>query len=107
MVMHYDPITVFFDFEKANLTGRAADAVADFVAREHHVPHHAVVIGYCDTAEHHRHDLALRRAETVKDELVRRGMDAGSIEVKASDDLLVKTGDHTREPQNRRVVISH
>jgi outer membrane protein OmpA-like peptidoglycan-associated protein len=105
--MHYDPITVFFDYEKANLTARAADAVADYIAREHHMPHHAVVTGYCDTAEHHRHDLELRRAETVKDELVRRGMDAGSIEVRASDDLLVPTGDHTREPQNRRVVISH
>jgi outer membrane protein OmpA-like peptidoglycan-associated protein len=105
--MHYDPITVYFDYEKANLTGRAADAVADYVSREHHVPHHAIVTGYADTAEHHRHELALRRAEAVKDELVRRGMDAGGIDVRAGDDLAVPTGDHVREPQNRRVVINH
>ena len=64
-----------------------------------------MVTGYCDTAEHHCHDLALRRAEAVKDELVRRGMPANLIETRASDDLAVPTKPHVREPQNRRVEI--
>jgi outer membrane protein OmpA-like peptidoglycan-associated protein len=100
--MHWDASTVYFDYEKANLTAAAADAVAEAVS---HHPRHEVVTGYCDTAEHHCHDLGLRRAEAVKDELVRRGMPAGAIETRASDDLAVPTPKHVREPKNRRVVI--
>ena len=103
--MHFEAVTVYFDYEKANLTAAAADQVAGFLAQGHHAPHHVVVTGYCDTAEHHCHDLGMRRADAVKDELVRRGMPAGDIETHASDDLAVPTPHHTREPQNRRVVI--
>ncbi len=100
--MHWEASTVYFDYGKANLTAAAADVVADAVA---HHPSHEVVTGYCDTAEHGCHDLAMRRAEAVKDELVRHGMPAGAIETHASDDLAVPTPKHTREPKNRRAVI--
>jgi outer membrane protein OmpA-like peptidoglycan-associated protein len=101
----WGPVTVYFDYGKANLTATAVDAVDDFISRHHHTPHHATVVGYCDTAEYHCHELALHRADAVKGELIRRGMDAGAIATDASDDLSVKTGPHTREPQNRRAVI--
>ena len=102
-MVHYDAVTVYFDFEKANLTATAADAIADTL--RHGPPPHEVVTGFCDTAEHHCDDLGLRRAEAVKDELIRRGMPAGAIETRASADLAVPTPHHVREPQNRRAVL--
>ncbi len=103
--VHWDKVVVYFDFTKANLTATAADAIADAISRTGHLPAHVVVTGYCDTAERHCHSLALRRAEAVKDELVRRGMAAGGIDTLGSDDLAVPTPRHVREPRNRRAVI--
>ncbi len=101
----WDAVTVYFDYEKANLTAAAASAVADALGHHGRLPRHETVTGYCDTAEHRCHDLAIRRAEAVKDELIRLGMAASDIETYASDDLAVSTGRHMREPQNRRAVI--
>ena len=51
--------------------------------------------------------LSLRRANAVKDALVRDGVPAQAISVvgKGETGLLVQTGDNVREPQNRRVEI--
>ena len=51
--------------------------------------------------------LSLRRANTVKDALVREGVPATAISVigKGETQPLVQTADGVREPQNRRVEI--
>jgi hypothetical protein len=51
--------------------------------------------------------LSLRRANTVKDSLVRNGVPASAISVigKGESQPLVQTADGVREPQNRRVEI--
>ncbi len=51
--------------------------------------------------------LSLRRANSVKNELVRQGVPADAIAVvgKGESSPLVATGDGVREPQNRRVEI--
>ena len=51
--------------------------------------------------------LSLRRANAVKDALVRDGVPAQAITVigRARQGLLVQTADGVREPQNRRVEI--
>jgi len=51
--------------------------------------------------------LSIRRADSVKDEMIREGMDGStiSIEGKSFHDPLVQTGPGVREPQNRRAVI--
>ncbi len=49
----------------------------------------------------------LRRANAVKDALVRNGVPATAIAVigRGEQGLLVQTGPNVREPQNRRVEI--
>ena len=51
--------------------------------------------------------LSIRRANAVKDALVRAGIPANQIAVigKGESDPLVPTADGVREPQNRRVEI--
>jgi outer membrane protein OmpA-like peptidoglycan-associated protein len=51
--------------------------------------------------------LSVARAQSVKDEMVREGMDGSTIAIegKGFHDLLVPTGPGVREPQNRRAVI--
>jgi outer membrane protein OmpA-like peptidoglycan-associated protein len=52
--------------------------------------------------------LSLRRANAVKDALVRNGVPAQVVAVigRGEAGLLVQTGDGVREPQNRRVEIA-
>ena len=65
--------------------------------------------GHTDTSgpEAYNMALSLRRANAVKDALVREGVPAQAITVigRGEQGLLVKTADGVREPQNRRVEI--
>lgn len=68
-----------------------------------------MVTGHTDTVGSDRYNQALsvRRAQSVKDEMVRQGVAADSIEVqgKSFHDPMVPTGPNVREPKNRRAVI--
>jgi outer membrane protein OmpA-like peptidoglycan-associated protein len=68
-----------------------------------------MVTGHTDTVGSDKYNQALseRRAEAVKGEMVRQGMDGRSIAIagKSFHDPLVPTGPGVREPQNRRAVI--
>ena len=57
--------------------------------------------------ENYNMALSLRRANAVKDALVREGVPATAISVvgKGETQPLVPTADGVREPQNRRVEI--
>ena len=101
---------VFFDFDKSTLTPRAMDIVKE-AANVAKAGQNARVTctGHTDTAGPANYNMALslRRANTVKDALVREGVPATSISVigKGETALLVQTKDGVREPQNRRVEI--
>jgi len=101
---------VFFDFNKSNLTAEAQNVVQEAVkaAKEQGMVK-VLITGHTDTVGSHSYNqkLSERRAETVKDEMVREGMDGSTIDTvgKSFDDPLVPTGPGVREPQNRRAVI--
>jgi outer membrane protein OmpA-like peptidoglycan-associated protein len=101
---------VFFDFDKSTLTPRAMDIVKEAarVAKSGEKSR-VTCTGHTDTAGSPRYNLALslRRANSVKDALVREGVPAASITVigRGEEQLLVQTKDQVREPQNRRVEI--
>ena len=102
---------VFFDFDRSDLSAvargtirqAASDARANRVTR-------LQVTGHADRAGADAYNMALslRRANAVKDELVRNGVAEQDILVqgRGESEPLIPTEDGVREPQNRRVVIS-
>jgi OmpA-OmpF porin, OOP family len=101
---------VFFDFDKSNLTDRAQAVVAEAVrvAKTNGFVK-VLVTGHTDTvgSDAYNQALSIRRAQSVKDEMVREGLEGGGIEItgRSFHDPLVSTGPGVREPQNRRAVI--
>ena len=101
---------VFFDFDKSNLTPEAREIVTAAVrtAKERGSVR-IVVTGHTDTVGSFRYNQALseRRANSVKAEMVRQGMDGAMIATigKSFSEPLVATGPGVREPQNRRASI--
>ena len=107
---------VFFDWDSAALTARAAEVVAEAAQNSTRVQATRIdVDGYADTSHagsekrgtSYNLGLSMKRAIMVKRELVKDGVPEAAIDTHAFGDtkLLVATGPDTREPQNRRVEI--
>lgn len=102
---------VFFDFDQSTL-GPGAQSVLDSVAQE--VSSRNIgklnVVGHADTSgtNEYNRKLAMRRANSIRDALVQRGIDPNiiSVDSRGEEELLVQTADNVREPANRRGEIS-
>jgi outer membrane protein OmpA-like peptidoglycan-associated protein len=105
-----DRFLVFFDWDKATLTAEARQIIAK-VADDYKKTgsNRVIAIGHTDTSGSAQYNmgLSIRRAQSVKAELVRLGVPAASITTigRGQEDLLVPTPDGVREPKNRRVEI--
>jgi outer membrane protein OmpA-like peptidoglycan-associated protein len=101
---------VFFDWDRADLTVRARQIVAEAATASAHVQITRIEVnGYTDTSgsPDYNRRLSVRRGESVAAELVRDGVTRDDITVTGYGDTnpLVSTGKNVREPQNRRVEI--
>ncbi len=101
---------IFFDWDRAELTPRARDLVAEAVRNSGRVRHTRIeVSGYADRTGGAAYNRALsrRRAQNVAAEMQRSGVPAEAIDVHAYGDRrpAVPTRAGVREPQNRRVEI--
>ena len=101
---------VFFDWDRSNLSAQALNTIKQAAAAYKSKGNARVTAtGHTDTSgpEAYNMALSLRRANTVKDALVREGVPATAIAVigRGEAGLLVKIADGVREPQNRRVEI--
>jgi outer membrane protein OmpA-like peptidoglycan-associated protein len=101
---------VFFDWDRADLTARARQIVAQAAAASTSTQTTRIEVnGYTDlsgTAAYNQR-LSVRRAESVEAELVRDGVSRGEISIHGygESNPLVQTAKGVREPQNRRVEI--
>jgi outer membrane protein OmpA-like peptidoglycan-associated protein len=101
---------VFFDWDRSNLSQQALNTIRQAAAAFKQKGNARITAtGHTDTSgpEAYNMALSLRRANAVKDALVREGVPAQAISVigRGEQGLLVQTGDGVREPQNRRVEI--
>ena len=101
---------VFFDWDRADLTDRARQIIAEAAETSRRVQVTRIeVAGHADRSGDAAYNqrLSQRRADNVAAELVRRGVQRNTITVQAFGESrpLVPTADGVREPQNRRVEI--
>jgi len=101
---------VFFDWDKANLTDRARQIIAEAAQNSTRVQVTQIqVAGHADRTGTAAYNMVLsrRRADNVAAELVRLGVPKNIIMIQAFGDTkpLVPTAAGVREPQNRRVEI--
>ena len=101
---------VFFDWDRSNLSSQALNTIQQAAtAFKTRGAARVTATGHTDTSgpEAYNMALSLRRANTVKDALVKEGVPATAITTvgRGEAGLLVQTGDQVREPQNRRVEI--
>jgi OOP family OmpA-OmpF porin len=101
---------VFFDWDRSNLSAQALQTIKQAAqAFKSKGSARITATGHTDTSgpENYNMALSLRRANAVKDALVREGVPATAIAVigRGEQGLLVPTPDGVREPQNRRVEI--
>ena len=107
---------VFFDWDKSDLTGRAREIIAQAAQASTRVQTTRIEVnGYTDNSaahpgprgEKYNMGLSIRRANSVKAELIRDGVPESAIDTQGFGEThpLVPTGPDTREPQNRRVEI--
>jgi hypothetical protein len=102
---------VFFDWDSTRLSPASLNVLEQardaFKARQ---GARVTATGHTDTTgtEAYNMALSLRRANAVKDALVKLGVPAAAITTvgRGEAGLLVQTGDGVREPQNRRVEIT-
>jgi len=101
---------VFFDWDRANLTDRARQIVAEAAQAAQRLQATRIeVAGHTDSSGSPQYNqrLSQRRADAVAAELVRLGVPRSAISIEAFGESrpLVPTADGVREPQNRRVEI--
>jgi hypothetical protein len=101
---------VFFDWDRSDLSQQAQNTISQAAnAFKQTGAARITATGHADRSgpENYNMALSLRRANAVKDSLVRNGVPAGAIQVigKGESQPLVPTADGVREPQNRRVEI--
>ncbi|WP_338666131.1 OmpA family protein [Pararoseomonas sp. SCSIO 73927] len=101
---------VFFDFDRADLTDRARQIIADAAQAASSTGTTRIeVAGHADRSgtPQYNQRLSMRRAEAVASELSRRGIPRSAMSIQAFGESrpLVATADGVREPQNRRVEI--
>ena len=101
---------VFFDWDRADLTGRARQIIAEAAQNSTRVQTTRIEVnGYTDlsgTAAYNQ-GLSVRRAKSVEAELVHDGVPTAEIAIHGYGESrpLVQTAQGVREPQNRRVEI--
>jgi outer membrane protein OmpA-like peptidoglycan-associated protein len=101
---------IYFGFNKCNITPEADKVLGEAAAVAKSDGAASVqIVGHTDTvgSDAYNRRLSECRANAAKTNLVDKGVSAGSITTsgRGEGELLVKTGNNVKEPQNRRATI--
>ena len=101
---------VFFDTNSTTLSQQSATTVGEAAGVAKSMPNARVAVtGFTDTdgSPAYNQQLSLRRADAVKNALMRNGIAPQAITVNGSGEagLLIETPDQTKNEKNRRVQI--
>jgi outer membrane protein OmpA-like peptidoglycan-associated protein len=104
-------IVLYFMLDSDQLTSESHEVAKKLLAEVAQRPSpEVVVIGHTDRVGSldYNDRLSIQRAEKVRDELLRLGVEPGRIRVEGRGERepLVPTDDETPEPRNRRVEVS-
>jgi len=104
------PLSVYFDFDKADLGEAALRDLAALAASVAGSSRSLSVVGYTDSAgpDAHNDRLSLMRADAVAEKLISLGLPPATIQISGAGERspALDKGIDRAEPLNRRVVIS-
>ncbi len=105
-----EDLVAYFEFDRADIRPDAAEVVRDAIEAVRLLkPANVTVVGHADRAGSvaYNLDLSLRRAEAVRREMIRAGLDPGLITpiARGEREPAVATEDGVPHPLNRRVQI--
>jgi outer membrane protein OmpA-like peptidoglycan-associated protein len=105
------PLTVYFDYDKSNLTEAARTLISARADEAMDADVESITVqGNTDTSGSASYNQALsaRRAAVVRDALISNGIDGSIISVEAlgESNPAKATGDGVREPLNRRTEVT-
>ncbi|MEQ1755227.1 MAG: OmpA family protein [Micropepsaceae bacterium] len=105
-----EQFVIFFGFNKCNITAEADAVLAEAASSAKTNGSASVaIVGHTDTvgSDAYNQKLSDCRANAARTNLVAKGVSANSITAsgRGETELLVKTNDNVKEPQNRRATI--
>jgi outer membrane protein OmpA-like peptidoglycan-associated protein len=105
-----EQFVIFFGFNKCNITAEADAVLSEAAAAaKTHGSASVLIVGHTDTVGSNSYNQMLSecRANAAKSGLVAKGIGEAQISAtgRGETELLVKTGDSVKEPQNRRATI--
>jgi outer membrane protein OmpA-like peptidoglycan-associated protein len=101
---------IYFGFNKCNITPEADQVLGEAASAAKSDGQASVrIVGHTDTvgSASYNQRLSECRADAAKSNLVGKGVPADAISTsgRGESELLVKTGDNVKEPQNRRATV--
>ena len=100
---------IYFDFDRFNLSKVSEDKIKLFLDNYASMINNYLILGHTDTkgSQNYNLSLSLKRAEIVREILIRYGIKKSSIEILGMGEksLAINTPDNTKQPANRRVEI--
>jgi len=101
---------IYFGFNKCNITNEADQVLSEAAEVAKSTGEATVqIVGHTDTvgSNSYNQKLSQCRADAAKSNLVGKGVSSSAISAmgRGESELLVKTGDNVKEPQNRRATV--